>query len=207
MAILDISYEHLVSRVGPRPMTFEEFLDYCGPDDDFELIDGALVERKMVQLEHEKLFGWLYITLGLWVRTRQLGILLGSRSAVKISDHKGRLPDLFFVSTPRKDIVQEKATYGPPDLVIELLSPSDRASDTIARETDYKSIGASEIVFIDQRKREVRILRRTKSRYKEQTLAKGTMEFKSLGGLRLDLAWLFDEPRPDERTIVDSQSD
>src|SRR5687768_7104222 len=153
MVILDVSYEQLVSRVGPRPMTFEEFLDYCGPDDDFELIDGALVERKMVQLEHEKLFGWLYMVLGLWIRSKSFGILLGSRSAVKISDYRGRLPDLFFVPTARLDTVQEKATYGPPDLVIEILSPSDRASDTIARETDYKGIGASEIVFIDQRKR------------------------------------------------------
>ena len=139
--------EETVKWVWNRPVTFDEFLDQFGPKDYVELVDGMAVEKARVQLEHEKLYGWLYIVLGLTTKARGLGMVLGSRTAVRINEFRGRLPDLFFVSQQRMAIVQEKATYGAPDLVIEIVSPNDRPSDLIALETDYRSIGVREIVF------------------------------------------------------------
>lgn len=188
--------------VWPRPLTFEAFLDAYGPKDFVELIDGSVVEKRMVQLAHEKLLLWLLSILHPVVKRKGLGIVLGSRSAVKISKYRGRLPDLFFVRQERIGIVEEKATYGAPDLVIEIVSPGDRPSDVIALETDYQTIGVSEIVFIDQKKRNVRVLRKTTADYEEATLITGALVLESLGGLSLELTWLFDEPRPDEHDMV-----
>jgi hypothetical protein len=58
------------------------------------------VERALVQLEHEKLFNWLYRLIGDFVEDHDLGMLFGSRTAVEITEFRGRLPDLIFV---RKD--------------------------------------------------------------------------------------------------------
>jgi Uma2 family endonuclease len=196
--------EETVKWVGARPLTFAEFLEQFGPKDDVELIDGAVVERNMVQLDHEKLVDWLRFVLGLYVRARRLGTLLGSRTAVEINRYRGRLPDLLFVRQERSEILQQKAIYGPPDLIIEVISPGDRPSDVLALETDYRTIGVTEIVFIDQRKRAVRVLRREVDDYAEEVLTGGTLTFQSLGGIRLQMEWLFVAPRPDERVTADA---
>src|SRR5437660_18206 len=104
----------------------------------------------MVQLEHEKLLRWLSTVLDLFTEERGLGIVLGSRTGVEISTYRGRLPNLLFVRRDRMEIVREKAVYGAPDLVIEIISPGDGPSDIIALETDYRSIGVQEVVFLDQ---------------------------------------------------------
>ncbi len=185
-----------------RPLTFAEFLKAVGPKDYVELVDGVGVEKEMVQLGHEKLFGWLDRLLGLYVQQRGLGIVLGSRTAVQISEFRGRLPDLLFVSRDRMEIVQEKAVYGAPDLILEIVSPGDRPSDIIALETDYRAIGVAEIVFIDQQRRRVRVLRRQEDGYAEVVLHAGAFVLESLGGIRLETSWLFEEPRPDEVDLI-----
>jgi Uma2 family endonuclease len=89
--------EETTKWIGPRPITFGEFLDMEGLDGHTELIDGVVVERSMVQLDHEKLLHWIYNVLSLYVDDLQLGIVLGSRTAVEIHPFRGRLPDLLFV--------------------------------------------------------------------------------------------------------------
>jgi Uma2 family endonuclease len=100
-------------------------------------------------------------------------------------------------------IVREKAVYGAPDLVIEIVSPNDRASDIVALETDYRNIGVPEIVFIDAPKRRVRILRRQADDYIEEIVTTGTVALVSPPGMRLETEWLFAEPRTAERETVD----
>jgi hypothetical protein len=54
------------------------------------------------------------------------------------------------------------------------------------------------VVFIDQRRRRVRTLRRREQDYAEEILTTGALVLESLGGLQLQTDWLFTEPRPDE---------
>src|SRR5262249_43433009 len=153
-------YEQSVKWIYTRPLTFREFLDLYGPKDFVELIDGVVVEKPMVQLDHERLEIWLVTVLHLFVKAADLGMILHSRVAVEIDQFRGRLPDLFFVRKENMEIVQQKAVFGPPDLVIEIVSPNDRRSDLVALETDYRRIGVAEIVFIyPHGRRRVRLLR------------------------------------------------
>ena len=41
--------------------------------------------------------------------------------------------------------MQQKAIYGAPDLMLEVISPNDRPSDIMALEIDYRAIGVPEI--------------------------------------------------------------
>ncbi len=202
MPVEEKVYETTARWVWPRPLTFDEFLELFGPKDFVELVDGTVVEKSMVQLDHEKSELWLLTVLGLYVRRRSLGIVLGSRTAVRISEFGGRLPDLLFVRQERMEAVQQKAVYGGPDLIIEIVSPGDRPSDVIALETDYRAIGVAEILFIDQKRRRVRILRKQEDGYVEEVVTAGPVVLESLGSIRLETAWLFDEPRPDEMDLV-----
>src|SRR5215207_1284325 len=96
-----------------RPIPFSAFLT-LSTDRDLELVEGVMIEKMAAQLEHEKLFAWLLTVLNGYVRRRQLGVVLGSRTAVEIHAYSGRLPDLLFVRRDRQEIVQERAVHGAP---------------------------------------------------------------------------------------------
>jgi Uma2 family endonuclease len=161
-------------RYSRRFTTFEQFLDLAmGLDEHWELVDGVMVERISAQFDHEKLLMRLNRILGIYVEERNLGIVLGSRSAVEISETDGRLPDLVFIRRERMDIILQRAIYGAPDLVAELTSPSDRPADTRRVELDYRRIGVPEVWFVDQKRRSVRVLRRTDTGYDDVELRDG----------------------------------
>lgn len=133
--------------------------------------------------------------------------MLGSRSAVQISEYDGRMPDILFVRAGRDHIQQQKAIYGAPDLVVELVSPNDRPGELMTLQTDYRSIGVEEIVFVDRLRRQVRIVRRRADAagpadYGEHTITSGTLTLSTIPGFEVELVALFDEPRPDPLTIL-----
>ena len=156
----------------------------------------------MVQLEHEKLNLWLLVVLSLYARRAGAGMVLGTRSPVQISQSGGRLADLFFLRREREHLITQKATLGPPDLILEIVSPNDRRADINATEADYRTLGVGEIVYIDQPRLRIQVLRKSETGYEEETLSGQPLTLRSLGRLTLQWDWLFTEPRPDEMDTV-----
>ena len=195
---ITVSVEGRVVRHADHPIDFETFLDLSfGHDRDFELINGVMVEKMSAQLTHERLLGWLYHISAFFAEQRNLGQVLSSRTTVEINAYRGRMPDMLFVRRERSDIVRERAIYGAPDLAVEIVSPNDRPSDIIDVETDYRTLGVAEIVFIDVYKQRVRVVRREGTEYLEETLTTGEWRSRALSGLNLQVSWLLTEPRPD----------
>jgi Uma2 family endonuclease len=177
-----------------RPLTFEEFVRLFGEDDDIELVDGMVVQRVAARDIHEDLQGWLSFVLRGYAEAKGLGIVRGSRTAVKITEHRGRLPDIIFVRKENAHIVQEDGIFGTPDLVVEIWSPGDRLSDMLAKEADYKSIGVLEIWFVDQQRRQVRVLRKGREGYEERVMKKGVLRSEVVEGFWVNVEWLFKKP-------------
>jgi Uma2 family endonuclease len=196
--------EKRVLWLADRPINFERFLEVTHQNHEVELVNGVIVERMSAQLNHERLFAWLFLILGSYVKRRKLGEVLGSRTAVQINEFGGRLPDLLFVRQERAEVLQEKAIYGAPDLIVELISPNDRPSDIIGLETDYRNLGVAEIVFVDRPKRRIRLLRQHDGGYAEQVIESGPFQLESVEGFHLEAEWLFSDPLPDEFAILDN---
>ena len=191
------SVEGRVVHVGARPIPFTRFLQ-MNADCWMELVDGIVVEKAMVQLDHERCSRWLYQVMGLYVQRRALGEMLSSRIMVRIDAFGGRMPDLLFVRQERAAILQQKAVYGAPDLIIEIVSAHDRPSDLRALEADYFRLGVPELVFVDLRRQEIRLLARGEEGYQETVVTSGPVGFASLPELTLQAEWILREPRPDE---------
>ncbi len=181
-----------------RPLTFDEFVRLFGEDDDVELVDGMVVQRVAARDIHEDLQGWLLLIMRGYVSEKGLGIVRGSRTAVKITEHRGRLPDIVFVRKENASIVQEEGIIGTPDLIVEIWSPWDRPSDMLAKEADYRSIGVPEIWFIDQQRRQVRVLRKGREGYEEKVMRKGVLKSEVVEGFWVKVEWLFKKPLPNE---------
>lgn len=184
-----------------RPIDFATWLT-LSEKLDTELVRGVLKEKMSAQYPHELIFVWLVSILRHYATHLHLGRVLGSRTAVKISENDGRLPDILFVREDNADIIRKDAVYGAPDLVIEIVSENDRPSDLIPLEADYRDLGVTEIVFIDPRRKRVRHLHRSETDYDETFLTDGTLTFATVPGFHLEIAWLFADDKPDEFTLT-----
>jgi Uma2 family endonuclease len=185
-------------RVADGPIDFETWLTVT-QGMDTELVKGVMVDRLAAQYPHERLSMWLASILRTYTRNRKLGVVLGSRTAVKINRHDGRLPDILFVREHNTSTIHKDAIYGTPDVVIEIVAPSDSRSDLISLETDYCAIGVPEIVFIDPQKKHVRIVRKAGAdAYAASVLTTGRLALDSVPGFWVEIDWIFAESQPDE---------
>ena len=195
--------EGRVVHIADRPIPFNQFIEMT-QGQWWELVDGVIVEKPMVQLDHELCSGWLYQVMGPYVEERSLGRMLSSRIMVKADDFGGRMPDLLFIRQERIHIAQQKAVYGAPDLIIEIISPNDRPSDIRVLEADYSRLGVPELVFINLRKPEIRLLRKRNGDYEETVITSGPIHFETINGLTLQAEWILKEPRPSVRNTLNS---
>ena len=187
--------------VSDGPIDFESWLRTAG-EMDTELVRGVIIDRMAAQYPHEWIFAWLFRILGAFVGHRKLGVVLGSRTAVKISENDGRLPDILFIRAENAGIIRKDAVYGVPDIVIEIVSENDRPYNLVPLEADYRSIGVAEIVFIDPQRKRVRFLRKSAAGYDEAVLAAGRLEFAGVPGFSVQVDWLFADEKPDEFTLT-----
>src|SRR6266852_5478020 len=88
-------------------LTFEQYLsEYEGYKEHIELVRGVPKTRMAANILHEALFMWIARLLGNYVERHDLGFVFGSRTAVKITNYDGRLPDILFVRKERQEILQ-----------------------------------------------------------------------------------------------------
>ena len=190
------SVEARIVHVGERAIPFERFLDMA-EGRFIELERGVIVEKQMVQLDHERCSAWIYQIVGPYVQKMDIGEMLSSRIMVKTDDFGGRMPDLLFVKQSRLEIVQQRSVYGAPDLIIEIVSPNDRLSHLRELEAEYFGLGVPELAFINLRKKEIRLMRHNPDGYHETVITTGDVRFEAIPNLVLQADWILNEPRPD----------
>jgi Uma2 family endonuclease len=76
--------------------------------------------------------------------------------------------------------------------------------EIVTLESDYRSIGVPEIIFIDPVRRQARVSRFGPDGYETEDV-EGTdfLTFEQIPGLWFNLEWLFDKPRPTIREALE----
>jgi Uma2 family endonuclease len=195
--------EGRVVRIAERAIPFERFLSMA-EGQYLELVDGVIEEKPMVQLDHELCSGWLYAVMRTYAEELGLGRMLSSRIMVKTDDFGGRMPDLLFIRQERIQISEQKYVNGAPDLVIEIISPTDRPGALRALEAGYRRLGVAELVLIDLRQQSIVLLRKRDSDYEETVVTSGPVNFETVAGLILQAEWILREPRPAVRATLNA---
>ncbi len=162
----------LHTRAGPRPdkaplhkVTCEEYMLMPLEEPRYELIDGRLHVVPAPNLNHQDIVGQLYLALVNFVRARDLGRVFVAPCDVVLSRFDVLQPDLLFVSRERADILTEANVQGPPDLVIEVLSPATAEKDRVGKRRVYERFGVPEYWLVDPETRTVEVLRWTEDGY------------------------------------------
>jgi len=178
-----------------RPFTVDEFYEMVNEDTNAELVEGVIVMKSPVSYQHEALFDFLHTTLSLYIKERKLGQVLGSRTAVRITNHTAREPDLLFVNRDRLDIIHKNDIKGAPDLVIEIVSPWDNQREIVAKQSQYEQIGVKEFWLIDQPKQQIFIYDLdSKGNYCKRQIQEGFIHSTTVKGFKIQLEWFWCKP-------------
>lgn len=142
----------------PRPMSMAEWADL--PEDEAgELVDGQLVEEEVPTILHEMIIVWLSSALLAWLGPRG-GLVVGSEAKLAISPRRGRKPDLSAWLPGRRPPIRASVTNVPPDIVVEVVSPSprDERRDRVEKVADYAAFGVRYYWLLDPELRTLEVL-------------------------------------------------
>jgi len=113
-----------------------------------ELSDGELIMPPHPTETHQRIVGLLYRLMHAFVEKRNLGTVRFAPLPVRLWPGKIREPDILFVSHAHADRIGEQA-YGPPDLVVEVISSGTRRTDRGEKFLEYARAGVSEYWLVD----------------------------------------------------------
>jgi Uma2 family endonuclease len=147
--------------VATRPITIQEF-ERMALDGRWELIDGEPLEMTPAADESSSVGATIIALLGSFVRPRGLGRLYGADGGfVLFPDRETvRVPDAAFVRTDRAPQGEARKSFPrlAPDLVVEVLSPSDRVSEVVAKLAMCQEAGVPLIWLVDPDKETITII-------------------------------------------------
>ena len=125
-------------------MTLEEFLE--SDLERYEYVKGELIPMPPTSGEHGDISMSLVLFLGPYVHQNQLGRVYTSDTGFKIGD-RFLIPDIAFVSTERLPDDRRKAFSIPPDLAVEIVSPTDVLFRVFEKALTYLS-GGTQLVWV-----------------------------------------------------------
>src|SRR5262245_60531756 len=135
-------------------LTAAEFISAHGGDRSLELVKGKVVRHPMPGFKH----GEVSLTVGSlirdFVKQRNLGRVLGNDTFVRTGSDPDtyRGADVCYVSYARLPESVESPDGpldSPPDLVVELRSPTDRLNRVTAKAAEYLDAGVAAVVVVD----------------------------------------------------------
>ena len=176
--------------------TYEEYAK-LKDDKRYEVLGGRLLMAPAPRPIHQKVSRNLEFALWEYVKKKKLGEVFYAPIDVVLGDKYVLQPDIVFISKDRLEIVdEERAIFGVPDLVVEVVSPSTLSRDTFEKKEIYESFGVKEfwLVYPDMKCIEVLFLEEGKYKVHDEGCleeGKGEVSSKVVKGFKVRLKDVF----------------
>lgn len=189
-----------------KHMTEEEFSQWVGEKTRAEWIDGEVVSISPVNLEHDRIQGWLYRLFSEFVEVEECGQVCGSEFMVRLAGDGGstrrRLTDLFFIGNGHLSRLKKTYFDGAPDLIVEVVSLDSTSRDYREKFEDYQAAGVREYWIVDPLSKTVTAFELSKGAYRAIGAKSGMIRSKVLKGLFINPEWLWSMPFPKLAQVV-----
>lgn len=186
--------EEATMSTASRTLTYAD-LDLL-PDretgDRYELIDGELVVTPSPIPFHQVVLGRGFRLFDAFVVRTNVGIVLTAPVDVVLATGVVVVPDLLVIARHRLGIIGPKAIEGPPDLVLEIHSPSTRDRDLGEKKALYARYRVPEYWAGDPDARSITVFALRDGRYDVLPLVDGRARSEVLPGFEVEVAGLFD---------------
>jgi Uma2 family endonuclease len=113
-----------------------------------ELVDGEVAVSPSPIPDHSYVESMLKHLLLEQILARDLGRIYGDVDTI-FGRYDVRRPDIIFFSNARLHLVGDKAMEGPPDLCVEVLSPSSITVDKVDKFQQYETAGVAHYWIVD----------------------------------------------------------
>jgi len=123
-----------------------------------ELVQGELIMMSPAGSRHGAVVARLTGRIVAFVEERRLGAVFGAETGFQIQQKPDtvRAPDVAFVQVSRIPADLPEGFFpGPPDLAVEVVSPSDRASEVLAKVQDWLEAGCAVVWVVDPETRRI----------------------------------------------------
>lgn len=164
-----ISQEQKINKVftNAQIRNYRDYMALPETIQSYEIIDGKVIMAPSPTVAHQWLGGSLYYALYRYVTANKLGHVFFAPLDVQISENplRTRQPDVLFISTERSGFTGIESIRGlqllevAPELVVEILSPSDTRKMIAEKLSDYQKIGVQECWMISAEAETVEVLK------------------------------------------------
>ena len=109
-------------------------------------------------INHQVTSGGLFARMYMYAKDNNLGQVLEAPCGVRLPNQSVPVePDIFFIKKDRLNIIKEQYIEGAPDLVIEILSPSNKSYDRETKFQVYQASGVPEYWLVDYQAKTVEV--------------------------------------------------
>jgi len=139
-----------------RTYTIDEYMRLAESGERYELVNGRLSPMAPTSWEHGDVGGLLTIYLGHYVLQHGLGRVYAAETAFVLNAETRdvRAADIAFVAAARIPGVLDPGPLPfPPDLVVEVISPSDRLTEVRKKARVYQRAGIPLVWVVNPRPR------------------------------------------------------
>jgi Uma2 family endonuclease len=157
------------ARPWPPPQgewTYEDWLKLPDDGNCYEVIDGVLYVSPPPLTRHQRIS--IQIAGHLWnfLRQHPVGEVLTAPVGVRLPNQQVPLqPDIVFVRAERLGIIGEAYVEGAPEVLMEILSPSNWRYDRREKRQVYQDAGVTEYWIIDPRATTIEVYVLEQGRY------------------------------------------
>lgn len=153
-----------MSTVGKKLLTAEEYFLLPDPNDGTiqELVRGEIVTMPQPGLEHGEVQGNVWGAIKQFLRTNPIGrVFVESGMVTERGPDTVRGPDVSYYSKERLPLDKRVVGYNdePPDLCVEVVSPSNTARELQAKIKEYFFCGVRVVWVVEPEDRRVLVLR------------------------------------------------
>jgi Uma2 family endonuclease len=199
----DIPEYRILSFPAPGTATVQDLLDGSITNGRCcELVDGILVEKAM-GFRSDYIAAWILYLIAAFLERNNLGAVTGSQSPIRFKLNLVRMPDVSFIrwdSVDDTDEIENPAGVfleSPPDLAVEVLSPSNTHKEMETKLKEYARAGVELVWYVDPERKEVDVYPKGNKKRKKTYGVGGTLDGgEVLPGFTLPVAKIFQSRAP-----------
>jgi Uma2 family endonuclease len=167
----------------PRPLTYTEYALIQPDGRRWELLEGDFHVNPAPNTTHQTVSRRLLHQLMLQLEDHGHAVVFNAPTDVILSITTTVQPDLAIVLTAHRRQVSQRGIEGNPDVVVEIISPTNRSYDDVLKRRVYERHGIPEFWLVDPVAELLEVLVLTGGSYVRHALldASGTLTSPTLG--------------------------
>ena len=137
------------SRTATELFTVEDYKAMPEGPPYYQFVEGELIMAPSPSSFHQDVAGNMFLLLANHVRKHRLGKVCIAPLDVYLSETNVFQPDVFFLANPVQPRFQRDGVHGAPDVVVEIVPPSNGLLETKRKRPIYAQHGVKEEWLIE----------------------------------------------------------